>query len=154
AYSDGGQGYSIAFEKEGLEETFAKGSPAIVLLEQVLYERVQQTDQIRATLEHFRDRLRANGINDSHEILAQLILTLFTTTASFKHPGFIAEEEWRLIWIVRKELESKELLEFSPRHGLVVPFVWMRPKDNSTQLPISSIRIGPNRFPQLAERSL
>lgn len=156
-----GDGLSIGFDSAELN-TVAKDTPGMVMgLVQVTYDETQQYEQLYDLVKGWVQMFLTSFTRDKRtkpHVEAMLFAQCFAwLAASFKHHAFAEEQEWRLVY-VRLRLPAvlpEESFKFSSRSsiGMVVPFIRFTPIDaegNSARLPISSVRVGPHRYPALA----
>jgi hypothetical protein len=156
-YGGLGGGYAIGFGPEGLK---ALGGGALSLVH-VVYDEAEQERQIRDLVNGWRSVFDPEMLLEdgwSQGMAAALFAQAFGLLAtSFKNKAFAEEQEWRLLYLrprFPKPLPDEFFtLDFRTHNGLAVPFVRFVPRAESgsvAQLPIESIHVGPNRYPNLA----
>jgi hypothetical protein len=156
-----GDGLSIGFDSAELSRV-AKATPGIVAgLVQVTYDEEQQYAELYELAKRwtrmFLSCLRRDSRTKPH-VEAMLFAQCFAwLAATFKHPAFAEEKEWRLVYVRLRlpELLPEESFKLSLRSskGMVVPFIRIMPCDEEkdpVRLPVKSVRVGPHRYPALA----
>lgn len=169
-YGNVGGSFAIGFDAKALGQRFSQTNPPFRLVK-VEYDPARQIQLIQWIVEQWFDFVISNNVCNippagtpekrvSAEVLMQSVFPLLfgNIAASLKHPSFVEEDEYRLLYNIfryRNEQETSLLpLKFRNKGGLVVPYVEFAQRDEEyamIRLPISSIRSGPHPYPQLAK---
>lgn len=72
--------------------------------------------------------------------------------ARVKHPGFVEENEWRLI-LTLDETSSEKIL-YRPGKSMLIPYIEIDIRDTNKRLNIPDIWIGPTPNPKLSQNSV
>jgi hypothetical protein len=156
-YGDGSGRYSIGFATSDIGDVGGAQTHLI----RVIYNEDEQLHLMRELVKRWRlmyvESLDEDSRTKNHVeamLFAQMLAWL---AVSFKHKGFEEEREWRIAFIRTRlpELLPEETFEFHFRAmaGMSTPYVKFAPVNaDGTKglLPIQSVRVGPNRYPELA----
>ncbi len=156
AYADDGRGFAVGFDLNdvGADSWIQVGGPAF--RRRVIYDEAIQTrianDIATAARKYV---INTRGRPDSGRI-GQIQECIVECSVCFKHPSYVAEKEWRAIYI---ENPSKPLNSgVRERNGLPVPYVELAVPANdqpdSTRIAIREIVIGPANDMESTERLL
>ncbi len=155
-YGSTGGGYAIGF---GTEKLVSLGGRSLPLI-RVVYDEVEQERQIRTLVNGWRIELEGVSLEERwpREIAAALFAQVFALLAiSFKSKSFAEEQEWRLAYIRPRFPatlpDENFIVDSRPWNGMAVPFVRFTAgadHDPPIALPITSIRVGPHRYPTVA----
>jgi hypothetical protein len=154
AYADRGAGIAIGFQTENLATSIRPATS----FHPALYEPQMQRELIHCMIEAFAAQFHVSkNKHDPQKLLARLVMNLHSGLEFFfptlKHPDFNEEREWRLIharW--GDEEESKR--NFKVGNFLLVPYIELRMMDNSLNLPISRVVVGPAPHQDLLRKSV
>lgn len=158
AYSGNGTGCAIGFEATWLnsldtEEIFPD------LLRHLSFEPCDYDPQshhemiqevLQAIREYLESPIRDEDGNLEHQALLnsqRALETYHKRAASFKHPAFVDEAEWRIIMRRNKGRDAK----YRTRKSLIVPYLTL-PLDSGEGNSVIAIDIGPNPHPELNHR--
>ncbi len=161
AYSSAGTGYSIDLKGSVLKE-FAAAQDFILaaciydkstqervlgsLIDTILTQNIERETEHPTTSEHERFMLEHNGGNFAYHINRYASL--------FKHPGFEAENEWRLI---SKPLNVSKM-DFRPGISTIASHFRFSLRDDKgvgePTIRIESVHVGPCPEPELAQRNV
>ena len=152
-------GVSVGFDSAKLRK-FASDSPGIVALVEVTYESEKHYSQLYDLAKRWTKMYLKSLERDDRSRL-HVEATLFAQSfawlaASMKNSAFSEEKEWRLIYVrfrmpATLRTESYKIW-FREDRGLVIPYVRFEPPTTggeTVRLPISAIKVGPNRYPTL-----
>jgi hypothetical protein len=86
--------------------------------------------------------------------IAETWTRMYVKAATMKSDAFAAENEVRIWTVLTEAADPNSKLLYRPSGSFVVPYVKVELRDSAGLLPLTDIRIGPTRHPELAERSL
>jgi Protein of unknown function (DUF2971) len=161
-YPGAGGGYAIGFDtrfwRRSLEEAF---------LRRVIYPPEEQEAIIRELIQPLADALRrlasaegeAAAENAVPECLRRARPLLTECSFCFKHPTFMGEAEWRLVWLGAQwgQDVGERPIKFRPATTSLVPYVELAPLARAGhlggRLPICRVVVGPTAHPELASQA-
>lgn len=162
-YGNRGAGYAIGFNIQ-----CSQSSVQYLSLRKIIYSPDEQKQILKKTIEMFVDSLKKStvGMNVSDaECSIETHARLFENkalkyAASFKHPSFREEQEWRLIYF-QNENSSSVNIKFRSGNLGVIPFAQIelsnmdiRDKRSDITNHICRIIIGPTAQPNLAQNAI
>lgn len=163
-YGGAGGGFSLGFSVDGLEklgkpETASSYADRAILY-RITYDETEQRKRLQQLLSKairlwkLAETFDAPLVKPRQAIVAHnLAYFLFTALTTFKHPGFKAEKEWRLIYSKGSSvLESHFDAEYRDTPRGLVPFVKLG-MPNNEKLPLSRMICGP-RASSMESRTL
>jgi hypothetical protein len=140
-------GFSIGFDMESL---ITRAKKQGYVLERCSYNAAQNKAEIKPLVEW---AVRHSEDFDSSHFLEQFL----TLAPKFKHPSFIAEQEWRLVNVRPAPFAcGKNYTDISYRSGksFFVPFRMIALTDSTNPdealLPISKVYVGPTPHAELS----
>jgi hypothetical protein len=159
AYGSAG-GYAIGFDSSSLPAL----GPGPLTLARVTYDPGEQQRQLQKLVISWRSLFAEVDVPPQpwEHVAAVLFAQTFALLAiTFKSEAFAEEQEWRLFF-VRTRLpqplpDEPFAMHFTQRNGLIVPYVRLTPHPHSIgplSLPITSVTVGPSRYPKLAASGL
>jgi hypothetical protein len=145
-YGGGEQGVCLVFDRPRLE-ALRKGRRSF--LAPVQYGLVSGKTHLRAGLRKRLLSIAAEGLTamDEGEKRETVFEILSELIPRFKHKGFQAELEWRLV------VQHATLRDacFRPKRNVVVPYIEL---GDGSPLPVKYVRVGPGHDTKLTERSV
>jgi hypothetical protein len=143
-YGANGTGVSLAFDPKKFYEVLGTDSPkGLMRLWKVFYEEEKQKDIIKEAINFFVDpRL---SIDEKTRRTFDAIRFFIPT---FKHAGFVEEEECRMIFTPPPDFDTKP--KFRVARGMLIPYYTLQDLvtgNNSAmvyELPVTGVRIGPS----------
>ncbi|MGZ8173110.1 MAG: DUF2971 domain-containing protein [Methylobacter sp.] len=154
-YGNNGAGYAIGFDTKRLvnqNDAFEirKAIYSVKKQKQILNEILQVvTDSLKELTGH-PDYSNVDLLFENHAKIFENEVVKYAKF--FKHEGFKAEEEWRLIYSPRKDDDSNQVKFRSGRFGLT-PYQEIGLPDGE-KLPVVSVRVGPTVQPELGIKAL
>ena len=158
-YGGGEGGYSIEFDA-----VYLRNMPHLkqVLLGKIEYDEVKQNaffdDLLKHTISFFLDGIekqRAPTIEEwSKEFLACWSLYIEFFAPLIKHPKFMEEREWRLLYAL--DAEAIPRMRYLQRSSMLTKHVPIRlmMKCGNPRLPLKSVVVGPCRHIDISRRSV
>lgn len=150
AYGGSGPGFSIGFEAESLLRIVERNG---CLLLRCIYNREEQSSAVLGLLRRMKETYRIRS--DSRVSIRfgnSFVRALKDIAASFKHPSFEEEREWR---IVTSSLPSAgEHIKFRAGISLLIPYMHLGLADEGEGLPISHAFVGPTARPEYSKYTL
>ena len=96
-------------------------------------------------------------MNDRKEAIQCAVAALMFVMPILKHPNFVDEKEWRLIYLPKDEDPAASKRKFCVRDDLIIPYYSMRSAsdDNASSTPpLAEIMVGPSTHQTLNLRSV
>jgi len=153
AYGKSGRGVCLSFESQHLI-TFSEGTIGF-RLSRVLYDDQLQAQIVDELLnEGYRQYCK---MNDRKEAIQCAVAALMFVMPILKHPNFVDEKEWRLIYLPKDEDPAASKRKFCVRDDLIIPYYSMRSAsdDNASSTPpLAEIMVGPSTHQTLNLRSV
>lgn len=152
AYSGGEGDYTIQFDPDALR----KKSEKKIFLLRVEYSLEKQTKLLDSLLDELeRIYVESEGANrapDQKEWAKECISfwmgAVFPFATVLKHPAFSGEKEWRLVY---PPPAGESASQFRQRYSMMSRHVPIKFGD---RLPITGIRVGPCRYPDLSRNAV
>jgi hypothetical protein len=146
-YGGAEQGVCLVFERSGLEALRAGKQSFLTPVQYGLISgKMQLREGLRERLLSIAaEELTAMNEDDKREEVYEVLSELIPR---FKHKGFEAELEWRLV-VQHKTL--RDSVCFRPNRNVLVPYIKL---DSRGSLPLKYVRIGPGHDTKLTQRSV
>lgn len=171
-YASNGKGYNLGihFNSDFVPRTQAAlcinelSSIHYPKLRKVFYDVDKQYEIINTYIDYIisgakKALSRNNGIEkdwDSHASL-QITNVLLEIMFSLKSPNYKDEQEWRLVFMMPKEMVNTKFLHFRTNSNLIVPYLnayIYEHRDDKYFFPLRSINIGPMLSEEIGKKSL
>lgn len=154
-YGNNGAGYAIGFDTKRLVDIngafeIRKAVYSVEKQKQILNGILQVITDSLKELTDYLDYSSAEPLIENHAKIFENEVVKYAKF--FKHEGFKAEEEWRLIYSPRKNDDSNQVKFRSGRFGLT-PYQEIGLPDGE-KLPVVSVRVGPTVQPELGIKAL
>jgi len=170
-YCPNGNGFSIGFKTLDLEKQMNKHGFKLV---KCVYDKDDQKrilkdeldkwsfSRIQSDIKKYKrsqklEKLEGLGglnSNDRASLLAILDAagSMINNIPKIKHPSFIEEIEWRFYYHFNVENINK--IKFREGRSMIVPYYDIPLKDETAEIKISDIKVGPTPHPELSMRSV
>lgn len=150
SYCPPNRGVSLGFEPDELKRAAAQQSFELV---QCTYDLAAQQNSVAAMASRWLAEYTASNSDASQAVVVSKFAVAFAgMAASFKHPSFTEEREWRLVAIA-----EDDALQPQYREGLstLVPYITFKvPRDSKSRLRIRRIVVGPTPHAYLARSAI
>lgn len=132
-----GQGVAIGFDVKGLNTEFGN-------LSNVVYGPKNQNKLIVLAIESLFEHYDASDDEFGLACQDELVFLLSFLLPRLKHPDFLQEDEWRIIFrkYFNHNLLDDPCVLFRESSTMLIPYLSLKPK--SKKLPITDIKIGPS----------
>ena len=151
-YGDDGRGFSLGFRMNELEDVLERQTqqmeiPSQIYVYRILYEKNEQDDLrneiLNFNLSYFQ-KIHEAGENPI-KVYAQLSTMLDFFIPFFKHPGYVNEQENRLV--LHGHSTGHYETKFLARRGYFKPYIDLKIDQDKT-FPLAVIVVGPETPPQ------
>ena len=155
AYGSSGSGVSLGFDSYALS---AVPSPGVFLTLKCIYDTTLQRQLIEQGVallgtEYSTATARyGDGLDIQALFATYFALFAFVLAASFKHPSFAEEAEWRIT--ITSQSPDAEPPTFRPGHGTLLPYASLRLQAPASPIKLTRIVVGPTAHRQLSVESV
>lgn len=150
-YSTVGKGVSLGFDSDYIVHCARKQAFAIG---ECIYDSTLQRELIAAVIDVVVQVTRNQPQEQWHHLFAELETELLRIAALLKHPSFAEEQEWRIVSPAMTDFMSAKI-HFREGTSMLVPFSELELRsDESPNLPLEHIYLGPTAHITLSLNSL
>jgi len=159
AYAEDGAGFAVGFSRRAIEDRIAQHTAERlkIALWEVEYRESEQQQVMDGHIQDYLKWIEENGDNDVDRTLRdiralQTKLAIWYYAAQCKNPGFVEEQEWRIVTLPGVELTRKPTkvkyvgtpseICFRTAGSRIVPYFLF----SFTPDAITEIRLGPKNF--------
>jgi len=160
-YADRGGGFNLGFEfssatriASNIKKLEEEKEP---YLRKVIYDEKQQNELVqeylRIVVTAAKEALNKGGLDEGTVaiVAVQAVSVFLDMLLCFKHPAFECENEWRMLRVLRNDVEP-ESLRFRSASGELIPYrpthIYDEVETREPTLPLRSIRFGPMLEPE------
>jgi len=142
-YADNAQGFSIGFRTSHLSNIAFHQQK--VCLEKVLYNEPEQNEKINAFIDQIEGSIQSQATSKASHVSALLELSkhFHRMAVTFKQPGFVEENEYRLIFQFGNDSPEFRELDYIEKKNQFFPVIHADYQTNNHDSAIDSIMLGP-----------
>jgi hypothetical protein len=159
-YAQRGEGYCLGFEFSSVTRIASNldnlNNAKEPYLRKVIYLPTKQKELVSSYLSSLLPAVQAalsssrlpkqDSMTNVTIMAIQSASILLDMLFSFKHPAFVSEQEWRLVWVTRNDFEPQGV-NFRERLGQLIPYrpvyIFDNLAESSRSFPLRSIGFGP-----------